>query len=311
MFLTLPRFCTKARWSHALLLSALFVNGQAAIAQADRTVVSRGLISRYSFDGTLADSSASQSNLSGNAGFGPDRQARANGAILLTGSAALPSAQPLNIVTDFSAACWIRPTRLPGRGRLHAIFSVESTTLFFNLGLSGDSGIGFRFEANGPQPFVNTPIPADLTSNWAHIAVTRDANTCKLFLNGRRVDSVAVSAAPVDGLSNGLLVGGSNLLAMFGVEGFYDGLLDELRFYNRALTRAEIDTLAGNIAVSIKPASKRANPMALVMEAAQFASAYPAANVISLTGAQAQPQALQPGCYIWLVDGQRRRLVIR
>lgn len=311
MYKNLPRFCARALGAQVLFLSALFVNGQEAMAQTDRTVVSRGLIGRYSFDGTLADSSASQSNLSGNAGFGPDRQARANAAVLLTGTAALPAAQPLNIVTDFSAACWIRPTRLPARGRLHAIFSVESTTLFFNLGLSGDSGIGFRFEANGPQPFVNTPFPADLTSNWAHVAVTRDANTCKLFLNGRQVDSVAVSAAPVDGLSNGLLVGGSNLLALFGVEGFYDGLLDELRFYNRALTRAEIDTLSGNIAVSIKPAFKRANPVALVMEAAQFASAYPGAHVTTLTGAQAHSLALLPGCYLWLVDGQRRRLVIR
>jgi hypothetical protein len=77
----------------------------------------------------------------------------------------------------------------------------------------------------------SSPLP---TSIWRHLAATFDGAILRLYVDGAQVGSLArtgsilVSAGP-------LRIGGN---AVWGE--YFQGLIDEVRVYNRALTPSEI-----------------------------------------------------------------------
>jgi hypothetical protein len=79
--------------------------------------------------------------------------------------------------------------------------------------------------------------PAQIAVNkWTFLAATYDGGSLKLYVDGTQVSTVAVSGtiAPSSGL---LKIGGN---AIWGE--WFNGLIDEIRIYNRALTAGEIQT---------------------------------------------------------------------
>ena len=81
------------------------------------------------------------------------------------------------------------------------------------------------------------PGPAQIAVNkWTFLAATYDGGSLKLYVDGTQVSTVAVSGtiAPSSGL---LKIGGN---AIWGE--WFNGLIDEIRIYNRALTAGEIQT---------------------------------------------------------------------
>ncbi len=78
-------------------------------------------------------------------------------------------------------------------------------------------------------------------NTWYMFTVTFDGSTIKLFMNGMLVNSKIVSGN----------LQTSNLPLLFGrrggsIQGKFDGKLDDVRIYNRALTQEEITYLANN-----------------------------------------------------------------
>ena len=69
---------------------------------------------------------------------------------------------------------------------------------------------------------------------WSHVATTYDGTTQRLFVNGVEVASRA-QAGPLKKSSNPLRIGGNNIWGEY-----FQGLIDEVRVYNRALTATEI-----------------------------------------------------------------------
>ena len=69
---------------------------------------------------------------------------------------------------------------------------------------------------------------------WTHLAATYDGTTQRLYANGTQVAQLAVSGAITTSTSP-LKIGGN---AIWGE--WFNGLIDEVRVYNRALTPAEI-----------------------------------------------------------------------
>jgi hypothetical protein len=98
------------------------------------------------------------------------------------------------------------------------------------------SGCGFglnfyqmAFDANSTALF-----PLNV---WIHHALTYDGTTFRFFLNGALAFTQTGVVTPYP-VSASVLIGGSGTCATFG------GLIDELTLYNRALTPAEIQTIA-------------------------------------------------------------------
>ncbi len=87
-------------------------------------------------------------------------------------------------------------------------------------------------------------LPTNTTSDWQHVAVTNTGSTVTIYLNGNAVNTQGNSGA-LNSFSNAMLmIGGSdNGLDLF------QGQLDEVRIYNRAVTAAEVTTLSTGAAL--------------------------------------------------------------
>jgi PKD repeat protein len=69
---------------------------------------------------------------------------------------------------------------------------------------------------------------------WSHVATTYDGTTQRLFVNGVEVASRA-QVGPLRASSYPLRIGGNNVWGEY-----FDGVIDEVRVYNRALAPSEI-----------------------------------------------------------------------
>jgi hypothetical protein len=97
--------------------------------------------------------------------------------------------------------------------------------------------------ANRPAGYIH--IGADQAANgnaalplntWTHVAVTYDGTTLRVFINGTQAGSAAV-AGSIAASTGALRIGGNSVWGEY-----FNGLIDEVRIYNRALSAAEIQT---------------------------------------------------------------------
>jgi fibronectin type 3 domain-containing protein len=99
---------------------------------------------------------------------------------------------------------------------------------------------------NGPSPLGEITVGSNFddasgssslpTDVWTHLAATYDGAALRLYVNGAMAASKAVVGA-LPSTADPLRIGGN------GVWGeWFDGLIDEVRVYDRALTAAEIGT---------------------------------------------------------------------
>ncbi len=88
----------------------------------------------------------------------------------------------------------------------------------------------------GSSATTDSSDPLSL-GDWHHLATTYDGTTLSFYLDGALFDSSPRSGL-IDQNSNPVLIGTGWSRASFGNR--FDGLIDEVAFYNRALTTAEI-----------------------------------------------------------------------
>jgi hypothetical protein len=77
--------------------------------------------------------------------------------------------------------------------------------------------------------------PSALALNaWSHLAMTWDGATVRLYVNGSQVSTAAVTGTAF--ASTGpLRIGGNNVWSEW-----FEGVIDDVRVYSRALSAAEI-----------------------------------------------------------------------
>jgi regulation of enolase protein 1 (concanavalin A-like superfamily) len=150
-----------------------------------------------------------------------------------------------NAGQSFSVAAWVNPNTLPGRWAHVIAKSFDASPLY---GLSIDPSNRWVFRGGADV------VGSTITTGWHAVALVQDAsaNQRRLYVDGALVASGAAQAA--DG-TGALWLG--NASGASG-EGF-NGQIDDVRIYNRALTSAEITTL-GVVSPAI-PANLVAAPL--------------------------------------------------
>lgn len=135
-------------------------------------------------------------------------------------------------ITNFAISAWVRPRSLYG-----IVLNYNA-----NSGINYYAGVGSFVTKQrvyvGGTPFPGNDSNTNLTANtWQHICVTRLGSTITFYRNGAADGVVTDSRIPIHG--NELSLGGwSN-----GTETF-DGLIDDWRFFLRALSAFEVAALA-------------------------------------------------------------------
>ncbi len=129
--------------------------------------------------------------------------------------------------TYFTVEGWINPSNVYDR----VIVDKRTAVSGYRLGLDA-SGRPY-FWLNG----TTCAAPSTLRSGqWTHIAGTYDYSFMRLYVNGTIVAKVALSSQAVGTTANFLVGIGYDLAA---ANGFY-GLIDEVAFWNRALSSEEV-----------------------------------------------------------------------
>jgi hypothetical protein len=223
-------------------------------AQYDYNVVpvapdSGGLMAWYQFENNANDSSINGNNgtdngfpvyVAGRPGYGQ--------AISLDGTddyVSLPIGSQIASLGSCSFASWVDFSNLGGAWQRIFDFGTGTDRYLFLCPRIGTEGaIRFAIKPSGAgEQIVDTS--AWLASGWHHIAVTIDADntTASIYLDGMVIGAnTAVTLTPSDiGATSQNWLGRSQ----YAADGYYNGLLDDFRIYDYALSHGEILSTAG------------------------------------------------------------------
>ena len=115
--------------------------------------------------------------------------------------------------------------------------------------------------ASGLQYYLDSGHPASL-GQWQHVAATFDGSTARFYIDGTEVASRSVTYSV--GTSNAWRIGAYGSPA----GNFFDGLIDNVRIYNRALGASEIQTDMGQPVTSSSDTSPPSSPGTLTASGA-------------------------------------------
>jgi sugar lactone lactonase YvrE len=174
----------------------------------------------------------------------------------------VPDVSPLNPAGSFSMDLWVKTSSstppdamLAGKNECGGACTSCVTNSFYGLSIKGRHA-AFRVRDNDPgcrsaQLLEGRAIIGD--AQWHHVVVTRDVETATLsvYVDGALDARVSLNAdadgplADDEGDSDPLTIGADILDGATGTRGPFAGQLDEVTYYDRALSSCEVSSLFG------------------------------------------------------------------
>ena len=219
-------------------------------AGSGATGLSTGLVAYYPLDGNANDASGNGNNgvVTGALPVA-DRKGTPNAAYAFDGvsaNIAVPDSPSLGVTNAFTISAWVKPNAGYGQEYVGAIeivskwgavgnasYSLSTNAQGHVLFLTHDGVTSNWLKGQGQaqaQPFV---LPV---GQWTHVACVYSNGTKYLYINGQLYGSQQAPAPMVSTV--GLSIGSAPLLL-----DFFNGAIDDVRIYNRALSAAEVAAL--------------------------------------------------------------------
>jgi hypothetical protein len=200
------------------------------------STLSNGLLSWWRCDGNAFDSKGSNNGtLQGGMAFVEGRQGQACQFNGTDTQVTVNSSSTLAIDRGFTLSLWIRIHSLPPAG-LFVLRKVVAGYEDKSVSLMPDGKFGFYLFDVMNRTALSSTTALDLDT-WHHIAAVYDGTKAKLYFDGVLDASMPASGA-INAGTGALLFGHTPDVPYFA------GALDEIRWYSRALTDAEIAMLA-------------------------------------------------------------------
>ncbi len=211
-----------------------------------------GLIAYYTFDGNATDASGNNNNgtIQG-VTLVPDRRGMPAGAYRFSAGAKIivsnSSSLTLNDAYTFSG--WFNLRSFEGRSSSTGVISVTDgvQTIFSKNCEPGRLYAGMLPAPDGPPRmnigggvlpnYLSTSTRVSLDT-WMHVAQTYEQGETSLYLNGNLVARGGLSINLSASNQSSLIIGGTSCSS-----DFFNGDLDDLRFYNRSLSYQEIKSI--------------------------------------------------------------------
>lgn len=221
------------QWGIAWLMAVI-----AASSGRAQTVPGSGLVGHWAGDGNANDSSsfANHGSFSGTYAAGISGQAF---QVSSSNYVSAPDAAQYSITTDFSVGFWFNGSlggallgQDEGGGTLPKWF-VDYGYLnagVFNLHLNGPNGLTV-LSSNAISPSGDT---------WHSFALVKNGTAYTFYFNGSAIGTQTSAYNPFPDPTAAFTIGFSEPAA-----GSFSGRIDEIVFYNRALSGAEVLQLAG------------------------------------------------------------------
>ena len=143
---------------------------------------------------------------------------------------------------EFSLAAWVRGKPAQESGAALIAKGTGGGGEQYAVDIFGNAFRFFVRGASGAPVIAQSPVPPDDT--WQHVVAvySRTLNRMKLYVNKTEVGSIAPLAT--DLLANAHEVSlGARQLSMAGYDLNFNGVMDDVRIYARALTPADVTAL--------------------------------------------------------------------
>ena len=195
-----------------------------------------GLVAAYSFNegsGTTVADSSGNNNTGTITGATWTTAGKFGSALVFNGTSArvtVNDAPSLRLTGGMTLEAWVKPSAVTTAWR-DVIYKGND-----NYYLEATSNSASRAPAAGGTIGTTYGTTALATNTWAHLAVTYDRVAIRLYVNGTQVSSLARTTALATS-ANPLQIGGDSIYGQY-----FQGTIDEVRVYNRALSQAEIQT---------------------------------------------------------------------
>ncbi len=156
---------------------------------------------------------------------------RYGGALSFNGTSSrvtIPDSASLHLTTAMTLEAWVSPTAVSGSWA--DVIEKGNDNYFLMAGSSAGGGV----PAGGGTIGLTYGTAAITANTWTHLAVTYDKTTIRLYVNGAQVSTLA-NTANLATSTDALTIGSDPFYGQY-----FQGLIDELRIYNVALTPAQI-----------------------------------------------------------------------
>ncbi|MEW8506888.1 MAG: LamG-like jellyroll fold domain-containing protein [Candidatus Thiodiazotropha sp.] len=210
-----------------------------------------GIIAYYDFNDNANDSSGYENNGNEQGGLFYTTGVEGSAANFngQTTYIEVPDAPSLDFTTAFSINAWIRVAGDTGQSqRIISKWTIGSPSSpeqnEFSFAIDGQSGaltndsLNFSY-ANDTHHIVDMGNLSD--GNWHMATATYDGNNSRLYIDGRLVGEMTAGLTAQNGTNPMYIGGGASTSPMPAY--IFNGQIDELKIYNRAITSNEVQDL--------------------------------------------------------------------
>ena len=199
-----------------------------------------GLVAAYNFNqgsGTQLQDVSGTGNNGIITGAQWTTSGRNAGALTFNGSSNLVTvadSNALDLTTGMTLEAWVFPTVAPTGWRTIVAKEMTGTVAFYLHACTTNNNrpaTGARFGTADQVLYGGSRLTANI---WVHLAATYDGLNERLFVNGVQVSS-RTQTGPMQTSTGALRIGGNGV---FGE--YFQGRIDDVRIYNRALSAAQI-----------------------------------------------------------------------
>lgn len=229
-----------------IILPSLFtVCSIACVTSAARADILSGLVFHAELNGSFNDTSGNDFNGSN---FGAistmNRFGEADSAFLFDGTGDFASFSIPALPTGASSrslSLWVRSEKIGQRSSNEhfAGYGSYPTNQAFGFFIGSNEAAGHNGRVVGYLGFDDVYTPYFVTNEWFHIAETYDGLVTKVYINGAFA-SERSSALHTQSDSTFILGARYATESSLAVLDFFDGAIDDVRIYNRALSASEV-----------------------------------------------------------------------
>jgi chitodextrinase len=217
--------------------AATLLGAYSNIATASSLSTTPELIAAYSFNegaGTTAGDASGNGNTGTLANAAWTTAGKYGNALVFNGTNArvsIADRASLHLTTGMTLEAWVNPSAITSAWRDVIYKGSDNYFLAAATTTSSRPAAGVKLGASSTLALG----PSALTPNtWTHLAATYEGSTLRLYLNGTQAASV-VQTGTILTSTNPLEIGGDSIFGQF-----FQGMIDEVRIYNVALTPTQI-----------------------------------------------------------------------
>lgn len=146
----------------------------------------------------------------------------------------------INDFRDSTFAVWCKPTGGATGQRLWSLGDGNNKVMYLSPNDAVTGALRFAITDGTATQALEGPVLA--ANLWHHVAVVFSGTTCSLYVNGVAAATNAAMSLFPDSL-NAPLMENANYLGCGNAGNYFQGVIDDFRMYNKALSAAEVTAL--------------------------------------------------------------------